>query len=289
MVFPAALAVLAYLGTGSFFLWASAAVLAAVVLLAESVRLILPDWAIELALVYEIPSLANASYAANGSPYAKVLCAAAVCYFLVRLSARTVSQIAAVSILAGAGGVALAWFALTQAGEHILGLQTIGFSDIVAFRWRLIVPPAPWVAGEWFTLLLLTLPFALAAVAFLLVAMAPWPRAGGCGGADPDHRRVVAFLLSGRVLGGSRSYGDGRWPGGFVQSDFRQSCGGSGRCGVVRVGGGSVCRQRRVSGHREGLHKEPDVASPQHRRAPRDLETVGRSVSARARLGCRVG
>jgi hypothetical protein len=117
-------------------------------------------------LVCEIPSLANSQYAANGLPFAKVLCGATICYFLVRLCARTASQVVTASLLAGAGGVALAWFALGQAGEHILGLQTIGFSDVVAFRWRLIALPAPWVVGEWFTLLLLTLPFALAVIAF---------------------------------------------------------------------------------------------------------------------------
>jgi len=135
-------------------------------ILTERVRLRLPDLGIGLALVYEVASLATSRYAANGLPYAKVLCCAAVCYFLVRLSARTVSRVVMVSALVAVGGVALAWFALAQAGEHIIELQANGFSDLVAFRWRLIAPPAPWVAGEWFTLLLLTLPFALAATAF---------------------------------------------------------------------------------------------------------------------------
>lgn len=166
VVLPATMAALAYFDTRNSLLWAGAAILTVAVLLAARVRLILPDWAIVLALAYEIPSLANARYAANGLPFAKVLCVAAVSYFLVRLSPRTTLQIATVSLLTGAGGVALAWFALAQAGEHIVALQTIGFSDVVAFRWRLVVPPPPWVAGEWFTLLLLTLPFAFAVVAF---------------------------------------------------------------------------------------------------------------------------
>jgi O-antigen ligase len=129
-------------------------------------RLRLPDLGIVLALAYEIASLAMSRYTANGLPYAKVLCCAAIGYFLVRLSARIASWAAAVSALVAVGGVGMAWFALTQAGEHILELQANGFSDLVAFRWRLIAPPASWVAGEWFTLLLLTLPFALAAMAF---------------------------------------------------------------------------------------------------------------------------
>ncbi|MGO9229862.1 MAG: O-antigen ligase family protein [Bryobacteraceae bacterium] len=165
-VLPAALAALAYFDTGSALLWLGAAALAAAGLLGERARLQLADWGVVLALAYEIPSLANSRYAVNGLPYAKVLCCAAACYFLVRLRARTVWRAATVSLLPAAGGVALAWFALAQAGEHITELHAIGLSDVVAFRWRLVAPPAPWVAGEWFTLVLLTLPFALASIAF---------------------------------------------------------------------------------------------------------------------------
>ena len=166
MAFPAALVALAYFETGIHLPWGAAAALAAVALLSEGARLLPPDWGIALVLVYEIPSLANSQYAANGLPFARVVCVAAISCFLVRLSARGALRAATVLLLVGASGVALAWFALTQAGEHIAGLQTIGFSDVVAFRSRLIVPPAPGVAGEWFTLLLLTLPFALAVIAF---------------------------------------------------------------------------------------------------------------------------
>jgi hypothetical protein len=165
-LFSAVLATLAYFDTGNSPLWLGAVALAVVALLAEKVRPRLPDFGILLALVYEIASLAMSRYAANGLPYGKILCCAAVCYFLVRLSARTAPRVATVSALVAAGGVGLAWFALTQAGERIPEMQANGFSDVVAFRWRLIAPPAPWVAGEWFTLLLLTLPFALAAMAF---------------------------------------------------------------------------------------------------------------------------
>jgi O-antigen ligase len=159
---PAALVAFSYFGTGDSLLWIGAAVLAAIILLGETAPLLLPDWAVVLMLLYEVPSLIFSRYASNGLLSVRVVCGAAICYFLVRLGARTLSQVTAVSFLFGAGGVALAWFALAQAGEHTAGLQAVGFSDIVAFRWRLIVPPAPWVAGEWFTLLLLTLPFALA-------------------------------------------------------------------------------------------------------------------------------
>ena len=192
-VFPVALVALAYFNAGNSLLWLGAVALAVVVLLAGSARLLLPDWCVALALIYEIPSLVNSRYAANGLPFAKVLCATAICYFLVRLTARTGSQIAAVSLLAATGGVALAWFALRQAGEHIFELQTVGFSDVVAFRWRLIVPPAPWVAGEWFTLLLLTLPFAFAVTAFCWLR---WRRGLSLMAAVVPIPIVAALLLS---------------------------------------------------------------------------------------------
>src|SRR5207248_720080 len=49
-------------------------------------------------------------------------------------------------------------------------LRANGFLHLVVFRARLIVPPAPWVLGEWFTLLLLTVPFSLAVPVFLWFA-----------------------------------------------------------------------------------------------------------------------
>ena len=166
LALPIGAVALSYFDTGASLLWASAAALAVAAVMARKAELFLTDWGVALALLYEMLSLAVSQYAANGLPFAKVVSSAAACYFLVPLSAATASRMAALSLLVGSGGAALAWRGLTQANEHAGVLRDNGFQDIVAFRARLISPPAPWVAGEWFTLLLMTLPFACALAAF---------------------------------------------------------------------------------------------------------------------------
>jgi O-antigen ligase len=73
------------------------------------------------------------------------------------------------SLLLCAGGTVLASLALSQWKRHFGEVQSYNLTDVVAFRYRLIVPPPPWVLGEWFTLLLLTLPFAFAAPVFMYI------------------------------------------------------------------------------------------------------------------------
>jgi O-antigen ligase len=125
------------------------------------------DWAVLLVLPYEARSLLVSRYPANGLLSVKTVCIVVLCYVLVRLAIRTTQQAVAVALLVGTGGVVLAWQALSQASDQIHALRAVWFSDIVAFRWRVIGPPASWVLGEWFTLVLLTLPFAFAIPAFL--------------------------------------------------------------------------------------------------------------------------
>ena len=164
---PPLLIALAYYGVGSVLLWLSAAILVAVGLgRSTPLRLHPLDWAVLAVWTYEIPSLAMSRYSANSLAAAKVVCAGALLYFLARLAARTAQSAVVVSALVGAGGVALGWTALSQFGEHASALHAAGLSGIVAFRSRLILVPAPWILGEWFTLVLLTLPFALAVAAF---------------------------------------------------------------------------------------------------------------------------
>jgi O-antigen ligase len=57
-----------------------------------------------------------------------------------------------------------------QFSEHFHELQSNALADPVAFRNRLIAPPSPWVLGEWFTLVLMTLPFAFAVAVYLCLA-----------------------------------------------------------------------------------------------------------------------
>jgi O-antigen ligase len=162
-----ALAALAYYGVNSIpVLLAVAMVAAALLSWPERANLSLLDWAMLLVLLYELPSLLLSRYPANGAPAARIVCNAVMYYLLARLATRTTRQTVIVSLLAGVGGLWLAWFALPRAIEQIGALDAHGFSTVVAFRSLLIVPPAPWVLGEWFTLVLLTLPFALAACVF---------------------------------------------------------------------------------------------------------------------------
>ncbi len=69
-------------------------------------------------------------------------------------------QAASFSGLLGLGGGWLALSGLSQFHENANRLGAVGLTDLVAFRSRLITPPSPWIPGEWFTLLLLMLPFA---------------------------------------------------------------------------------------------------------------------------------
>jgi len=163
-----ALCVLAYLGTGSLPLLLSGAVILVGFLSGIGVPRWRPvDLAVLLVLLYEAPSLLLSRYPSNGLRGATALLAAALLYILVRLVAGGSRQIALIAVLVGVGGVVLAGFALIQFNQQVHLLNANGLTDIVAFRARLVVPPAPWVLGEWFTLMLLTLPFAFAAPVLL--------------------------------------------------------------------------------------------------------------------------
>jgi O-antigen ligase len=152
-----------YAGAGSLPLLLSGVVLLAVLLSQPAASRLRPlDWGMLLVLVYEIPSLRLSPFPANGLRSAATISVAALLYFLVRLVARTSSRALVVAAVVGAGGLLLAWFAVSQFNGHFQELRANGLSDAIAFRYRLIVPPSRWVLGEWFTLLLMTLPSAFA-------------------------------------------------------------------------------------------------------------------------------
>jgi hypothetical protein len=95
-------------------------------------------------------------------------------YYAVRLVIGTAPQAALLSGLLGLGG---AWLALTGLGQfqsHVSELAGAGLTDLVAFRSRLMTPPAPWVLGEWLTVLLLALPFACALPVWLWQTRRNW-------------------------------------------------------------------------------------------------------------------
>jgi O-antigen ligase len=140
--------------------------LAVVFVQPQARRLRAIDWAVLLVLMLEAVSLLSRSDA-NGVSSARVVVISGLLYFLARIVSGRPAQYLVASVVVAAGGVGLACFAMSQFSGHFQELHANGFSGAVAFRYRLIAPPSPWVLGEWFTLLLMTLPFAFAVVAFL--------------------------------------------------------------------------------------------------------------------------
>jgi hypothetical protein len=128
------------------------------------------DWGVLLLLIYEIPSLLLSRYPANGAWANKALCLGALVYFVVRLVLHTAGQVLIVALVLGTAGSALAWRALTQFNGQVRLLRGNGLLETMAFRARLIAPPPPWLLGEWFTLVLLTLTFAFAVPVFFWVS-----------------------------------------------------------------------------------------------------------------------
>jgi O-antigen ligase len=161
VVVLAGMILFAYYRTESLLpILAAALLLVAVLFRAAKASLCPLDWVVLLVLLYEIPSLWASRFPANGASSARIVCAAVLLYFAARLAVGTPKHMLLVSALVGIGGVALAWIALSRFNGQYQAMQAVGFSDLVAFRSRLIVPGRQWVLGEWFTLVLSTLPFA---------------------------------------------------------------------------------------------------------------------------------
>jgi len=159
----------AYYTTQSLPFLAGVLLLTAVLSPARKAPLRPLDWGMLLILLYEVPSLWLSRFPANGMSSARIVCSAVLFYFAFRLAAGTPKQTVLISALLGAGGVALAGFALSRFDTQFDAMQAAGFSDLVAFRARLIPLGPRWVLGEWFTLLLATLPFAFAAPMWLWI------------------------------------------------------------------------------------------------------------------------
>jgi O-antigen ligase len=118
-------------------------------------------------MTWEGVSVFSSLYTPNGVSYAKVVLISGLYYFLGRIVASRPSQHLISSLILTAAGGYLSWLALSQFDKHFHELQGNGLIGAVAFRYRLISPPSPWVLGEWFTLVLMTLPFAFAVAVFL--------------------------------------------------------------------------------------------------------------------------
>jgi len=123
------------------------------------------DCGVLLAAAYEIPSLAMSPYQPNSIYWSASLLFAALVYFLLRTSLRSVGQVIAVSSSSAAFGVWLSVPALSRFGTQLDALRAAGFVGIVPFREKLTMESG-YIGGEWFTVVLLTAPYALLLVAF---------------------------------------------------------------------------------------------------------------------------
>jgi tetratricopeptide (TPR) repeat protein len=125
------------------------------------------DWAALALLAFEIPSIFFSQYRANSIRASEVVALSVLVYFALRLLMRAPVRAAWLAALLGLGG---AWLAISGILQFVTGagkLSAVGLTDFVAFRSRFIHPIHGWVPGECFTVLLLTLPFACAAVAYV--------------------------------------------------------------------------------------------------------------------------
>ena len=124
------------------------------------------DWAVLALALLDVPSVVFSQYRANSSGASAIILTSALVYLAVRLTIQTAAQVAAFCGILGLSEAALSIFGLGQFHANETALADAGLTDLVAFRSRLILPPANWVLGEWFTLLLLTLPFSCAPSAY---------------------------------------------------------------------------------------------------------------------------
>jgi hypothetical protein len=119
------------------------------------------DLAIVLVLAYEVPSMAASTYPANGWPFLDNILSAALVYFCVRTFVPSHTQLALVAWIVTGLGVVLSLRGLRNFVSGLRLEAAAGFLGIAPFRERLNPGPPAYIAGEWYTILLLTVPFAL--------------------------------------------------------------------------------------------------------------------------------
>jgi O-antigen ligase len=156
-------------------LWIYAILLATMVFLpARGGRMHPIDWTVLLLCAFEVPSVLFSQYRANSIRATIAIAVFALMYCVTRLAIRTGLQVAAFSGLLGLGGSYLACSGLSQFHENVKHLSAAGLTNLIAFRSRLISPPSLWIPGEWFTLLLLVLPFACVFPLYLCQKQKKW-------------------------------------------------------------------------------------------------------------------
>jgi len=125
------------------------------------------DWNLLVIAGLGVLSLVVSPYPANGIASTRAVVLSFVVFLAVRLTIRGTLPIVCSASLLGIVAAALALKGLGQFVAEAGRLSEAGLSNLLAFRSRLIAPPTPWIPGEWFTLLLLGLPFACALPAYL--------------------------------------------------------------------------------------------------------------------------
>lgn len=151
------------------------------------------DWAALALLLYEVPSISFSQYRANGIGATEIVALSVLAYFAIRVLIRTAGSAASVASLVGLLGAWLACIGIRQFVSGTEHLSQAGLSDFVAFRALFIHPVSEWVSGENFTLLLLTLPFACAAAAYIIWRLRPLTKLNAI-------FAVLALLPAGCVL-----------------------------------------------------------------------------------------
>jgi O-antigen ligase len=133
------------------------------------------DWNVLLIAALEFSILFSSQYRANGVRTSALITLSVLTFFVARVTIRRPLQMACLGGVVGLGGALLGLNAMRQFIAETELLASVGFSNLLAFRSQMIVPPAPWVAGEWFTVVLLALPFACAMPTYLWRREKTWP------------------------------------------------------------------------------------------------------------------
>lgn len=127
------------------------------------------DWSVLSISAVEVISIFYSQYSANSIRSAWLVVCAILIYYLIRINIRTATQVALLSTLLGIAAVGLSFYGLRLFTVNARLLGAAGFSQLVPFRSRLISPPSSWLPGEWFTVLLMGLPFSFAILVRYLI------------------------------------------------------------------------------------------------------------------------